>query len=418
MPPDFGYAFESLPTPPPPLSETRTVPHIDSVINDIQDQMKMANISLAPGMRPLGNIPKSKSQPLLAAHQQEHRGGDQSGEISEEIDFGGENEEDRRELEQHRNDLKRMSVAVRFEPATVADFSDLDNLLNDLEGMVGKKGPKGTKVPPPLPDKPHPAKKDAMVKSASQGALSDQGETSQAEKIRLAMLKLSEANIKKVATRIYIETTKSFKTLMITSLMTSSQVAQDVVEKAMLARADDWTLFEIVNDTGVERPLRDFEIVTDVVASWGFETPNALLLKRYGYRDSLTSASTIQNYPRMCGWLFHEVRSGKWQKRFFELKANGLYHSKDAKGTQETLLYTIQNIDVYTLIRAKKRAPTKFCFAIRLQRRGTSSSNLDQPVAPDHTFFCVDQVEKMKDWVLSIRNAKVSFIQLYMYIIV
>jgi hypothetical protein len=36
-----------------------------------------------------------------------------------------------------------------------------------------------------------------------------------------------------------------------------------------------------------ERPLRDYEIVTDVIGTWGKETVNALLIKKYSYRDSL-----------------------------------------------------------------------------------------------------------------------------------
>jgi hypothetical protein len=39
----------------------------------------------------------------------------------------------------------------------------------------------------------------------------------------------------------------------------------------------------------LERPIRDYEIVTDIMATWEEETTCALLVKRYGYRDSLTA---------------------------------------------------------------------------------------------------------------------------------
>ena len=225
------------------------------------------------------------------------------------------------------------------------------------------------------------------------------------EKIRQAMIKLSEANIKKVATRIYIEDAKKFKTLILTSLMPAKEVPRDVHGKALLPESPDWTLFEVVNDLGIERPLRDFEIVTDVVASWGPETPNALLLKKYGYRDSLSIEGAMESFPRMCGWLYYEFKPSKWHKRFFELKSNGLYYSKDTKGTNETLLCQIANVDVYTLMRSKKKAPTKCCFAIRSQLHRRHFEK-----AEDYCIFlCVDLVDKMKDWVLSIRHARVSF---------
>jgi hypothetical protein len=46
---------------------------------------------------------------------------------------------------------------------------------------------------------------------------------------------------------------------------------------------------ETFTDNRLERPLRDFEIVTDVLSTWEAETTNALVIKRYTYRDSLTA---------------------------------------------------------------------------------------------------------------------------------
>ncbi|KAJ3298930.1 hypothetical protein HDU76_006413, partial [Blyttiomyces sp. JEL0837] len=75
----------------------------------------------------------------------------------------------------------------------------------------------------------------------------------------LVLSKLSEANVKKITTRIYIEDARNFKTMVLTSLMTADQVIANVVQKFRIEPSPDWTLFELSNDLGIERPLRDWE---------------------------------------------------------------------------------------------------------------------------------------------------------------
>ncbi|KAI9142044.1 hypothetical protein BKA69DRAFT_1027879 [Paraphysoderma sedebokerense] len=176
-----------------------------------------------------------------------------------------------------------------------------------------------------------------------------------------------QAQIQKVAARIYINDGSAFKTLNLNSLMTAEMVVHEIVDKAMLEQSDEWTLFEIFNDLFVERPLKDWEIVTSVLRSWERETQNAIM---------------ILNYPKMCGWLLYEVKKGKYQRKYFELQDDGLYEARD-----------------------NKKAPTKFCFALKsIERMG-----LFEDIERDYIhFFCTEHLDKMKDWVLSIRNAKVS----------
>ncbi|RUS24493.1 hypothetical protein BC938DRAFT_473499 [Jimgerdemannia flammicorona] len=222
------------------------------------------------------------------------------------------------------------------------------------------------------------------------------------ERMRAAIAKLQEASIRRVTMRVYINDARNFKTLQLTSLMTTAMIIDHLKKRSMLDDEDDWALFELANDHGVERPLREWEIVTDVIHTWEAEK-NALLAKKYAYKVSLTSQSVLNNtYPKLFGWLHHEYKKNKWQKRFFYVKDNGIYYAKDTKYMGETLLCALEQYDVYTLTRTLKKAPTKFQFALKSQDRARSHDNPDDYLH----FLCSDHLEKMKDWVLSIRSAR------------
>ncbi|KAJ3339267.1 hypothetical protein HDU91_001044, partial [Kappamyces sp. JEL0680] len=94
------------------------------------------------------------------------------------------------------------------------------------------------------------------------------------------MAKLSEANIRKITTRVYIENSKKYLTKVLTSLMTAGQLVQEVALASDEAR---WALFELCIDYGIERPLREWEIVTDVLSAWNHSSANAIVVKPYKY---------------------------------------------------------------------------------------------------------------------------------------
>ena len=57
--------------------------------------------------------------------------------------------------------------------------------------------------------------------------------------------------MKKVTTRIYIENTQTFKTVVITSLMSALDVVKDITDRSNLDPGGEWTLFELVNEIGI-----------------------------------------------------------------------------------------------------------------------------------------------------------------------
>eukprot|EP00158_Paraphelidium_tribonemae_P009818 Partr_v1_DN28974_c0_g1_i3_m25469 len=246
-----------------------------------------------------------------------------STEGLDEVDFGEDSEAEIRAEEVRRRQLVRQSHMIKFDEATVDDFDDLDSLLNDLDHIYNQK----SKAVPSIYDRTGEVDRadstsgltilddniDAAVSSIETMNLpNDKSEPySRDARVHNAMVKINEANVKKITTRIYIQHSKVFKTIILTSLMTTGFVVSDLKRRCALEDTQKWSLFEVINDVGIERPLREFEIVTDVIKTWSVETVNALLLKQYKYRDSLTIKELKDVYPRMCGWLFLETKKRK-----------------------------------------------------------------------------------------------------------
>ncbi|KAJ3411255.1 hypothetical protein HDV05_002471 [Chytridiales sp. JEL 0842] len=222
-------------------------------------------------------------------------------------------------------------------------------------------------------------------------------------KMDLILSKLSEANVKKITTRIYIQDARNFKTLVLTSLMTADQVIQMVVSRFKVEESEEWSLFELCNDLGIERPLRDWEVVTDVISAWDtVNSTNAIVMKKYGYRSTLVPKSISGRFPKVQGYLYTELKQGKWQKRFCALKESTLYYYTGPNYSGETVLLRLTNFDVYTLTTRKRRTPTNYCFALR----STQSVKIFEDKSDYMRFFCVDKQERLFDWVLAIRLAK------------
>ncbi|RIB07712.1 hypothetical protein C2G38_409330 [Gigaspora rosea] len=189
--------------------------------------------------------------------------------------------------------------------------------------------------------------------------------------------------------------------------LTSNTTALDVLthfrNDGTISDADAWTLFEVIKDLGLERPLRDWEFVTKIIGSWELDKDNSLVLKKYAYRSPLTLQGFNNTVPPMTGYLHLEVKKNKWQKRYFQLKDGSIYHSKDVKGTNETFLCSMVSFDVYTCTQMTKKFQTKFAFALKSQDKITMFLNPENDYI---RFLCADDLDIMNNWILSIKTAR------------
>lgn len=86
-----------------------------------------------------------------------------------------------------------------------------------------------------------------------------------------------------------------------------------------------WLTFNLC----VERPIRDYERLADVFASWNKESRlNALMLKQTPLAISLARKYMPNSSPTFSGYVQWEAKKGKWQKRWLELREHSLFLSK------------------------------------------------------------------------------------------
>ncbi|KAI9323126.1 hypothetical protein BX666DRAFT_1846822 [Dichotomocladium elegans] len=202
--------------------------------------------------------------------------------------------------------------------------------------------------------------------------------------------------VKTMTIRIYISDGSTHKTVQLTNLLTTAMVLQYLKKKGLLDGSDDWALFEIANSHGLERPLRLWEIVMDAVSTWDMEKNNFLLAKKFTVLQKL--------YPPHYGWLSFEVSKGKWQKRFCFIMENAIYHAKDKQGTGSTVLCSLGPYDVYTMLHPYRNAPTEYVFSLRAQEKPQFYERSEDYMK----LFAADDADSLRDWVLSIRSAKVN----------
>ncbi|KAI8618175.1 hypothetical protein BC830DRAFT_1047593, partial [Chytriomyces sp. MP71] len=183
---------------------------------------------------------------------------------------------------------------------------------------------------------------------------------------------------KKITIRIYLDIpllTSPYKTVILTNQLTADMVVDQLLALLEAGAGGDfvdngtWTLFEVCADFGVERPLRDWEIVTDVVEAW------------LDGNGGLLPVILSLLWPKVEGRFDMEVKPGKWKRRYFVLREDAIYY-KD---------------------RESDRAPTRYCFALR----STASLTVFEKADEYAHYFCVENQTQMVDWVLGIRLAKV-----------
>ncbi|GBB84612.1 hypothetical protein RclHR1_11190005 [Rhizophagus clarus] len=206
----------------------------------------------------------------------------------------------------------------------------------------------------------------------------------------------------KLTTQIFIENVRQYRTLSITSTRTALDILNYFRSNETISDSESWTLFEVINEYGLERPIRDWEYIATVIGNWEPDKQNALVLKKYINRSCLTLEGFKNAVPPMFGSLHLEVKKNKWQKRHFLIRDGAVYHCKDAKGNNETFLCSLASFDVYTFTKTVRKSPTKFIFALKSQDKVAMFENPDDYIR----YLCADHLDKMKDWVLSLRAAK------------
>jgi hypothetical protein len=167
-------------------------------------------------------------------------------------------------------------------------------------------------------------------------------------------------------------------------------------------------LWESFTQLGLERPLRGYEHVRDVLNSWDYDAQNHLVVMAASANASSNGDLDPRALPKQPGstslYMYHSQRPGKWEKRWVSLKDDGqISISKRQDGSASSSLCHLSDFDIYKPNQRqmkKLKPPKKICFAIKSQQK--SAMFLDG--ANFVHFFATSDGPLTETWYSAIRT--------------
>uniref|UniRef100_A0A8I3NU08 Ras association (RalGDS/AF-6) and pleckstrin homology domains 1 n=1 Tax=Canis lupus familiaris TaxID=9615 RepID=A0A8I3NU08_CANLF len=259
-----------------------------------------------------------------------------------------------------------------------------------------------------------------------------------AEKIRVALEKIKEAQVKKLVIRVHMSDDSS-KTMMVDERQTVRQVLDNLMDKSHCGYSLDWSLVETISELQMERIFEDHENLVENLLNWTRDSQNKLIfmerIEKYALFKNpqnylLGKKETAEMADRnkevlleecFCGssvtvpeiegvlWLKDDGKKS-WKKRYFLLRASGIYYvpKGKAKLSRELVCFLqLDHVNVYygQDYRNKYKAPTDYCLVLKHPQIQKKSQYIK--------YLCCDDVRTLHQWVNGIRIAKYGK-QLYM----
>ncbi|XP_007234202.3 ras-associated and pleckstrin homology domains-containing protein 1a isoform X1 [Astyanax mexicanus] len=252
-----------------------------------------------------------------------------------------------------------------------------------------------------------------------------------AEKIRVALEKIKEAQVKKLVIRVHLSD-ESSKTMMVDERQTVRQVLDSLLDKSHCGYSLDWSLVEMISELQMERIFEDHENLVENLLNWTRDSTNRLMFieriekyalfknpQNYLLGRKETCEMTDRNkealleecfcgssisVPEMEGvlWLKEDGKKS-WKKRYFLLRASGIYYVPKGKPKASRDLVCFLQLDHVNVYlgqdyRSKYKAPTDYCMVLKHPQIQKKSQYIK--------YLCCDDVRTLHQWVNGIRIAK------------
>lgn len=202
--------------------------------------------------------------------------------------------------------------------------------------------------------------------------------------------------------------------------VTPSTLAEDILISAARHLSRDiepprFILMESFQQLGLERPLRRYERVRDVMNSWVRDGDNRLFIIPPSSMEALSQLD-IDQVPserpaETTVYLYHSQRPRKWDKRYVTLRSDGqVTISKKPDAKDPTNICHLSDFDVYypnaQALAKDIKPPKKICYAIKSQQKSSMFLSTENFV---HFFSTNDgsvadswyqAVQKWRSWYL------------------
>ncbi|KAJ9486063.1 hypothetical protein VN97_g7282 [Penicillium thymicola] len=179
--------------------------------------------------------------------------------------------------------------------------------------------------------------------------------------------------------------------------------------------AERFILMESYSQVGLERPLRRYEHIREVMNSWSHDADNQFIVIPPSSVEALTQldaghAPSGQPSP-VTVHIYHSQRRRKWDKRYVTLRADGqVTISKKENAEEQTNICHISDYDIYfpsaRALNKDIKPPKKLCFAIKSQQKSSMFLSTENFL---HFFSTSDKsiadtwyraVQKWRSWYL------------------
>ncbi|XP_070588096.1 ras-associated and pleckstrin homology domains-containing protein 1 isoform X4 [Erythrolamprus reginae] len=252
-----------------------------------------------------------------------------------------------------------------------------------------------------------------------------------AEKIRVALEKIKEAQVKKLVIRVHMSDDSS-KTMMVDERQTVRQVLDNLMDKSHCGFSLDWSLVETLSELQMERIFEDHENLVENLLNWTRDSQNKLMfverIEKYalfknpqnyllGKRETSEMADRNKEVlleECFCGssvtvpeiegvlWLKDDGKKS-WKKRYFLLRASGIYYvpKGKAKVSRDLVCFLqLDHVNVYygQDYRNKYKAPTDYCLVLKHPQIQKKSQYIK--------YLCCDDIRTLHQWINGIRIAK------------
>ncbi|KAI5780908.1 hypothetical protein EDC01DRAFT_753209 [Geopyxis carbonaria] len=170
-------------------------------------------------------------------------------------------------------------------------------------------------------------------------------------------------------------------------------------------------LAEVWPSLGLERQVRYFEPVTDVISTWDIGSPSYVKVSKSLWGSSNQKLETFPKTVEPSGeiLMYYYVQADKkWSKRTVNLDNNTIRIIKKDKPYDKDYFQSInmEYFDVYTFVGnipdRKLRCPTRYCFAVKSQHRQSLFGKNSVFVH----YFAVESEAVFAEWFGLVRDMK------------
>ena len=138
-------------------------------------------------------------------------------------------------------------------------------------------------------------------------------------------------------------------------------------------------LLESFTQLGLERRIRNYEHVRDIMNSWDHDAQNSLYLvpsSIEGADDDLDVKCVRKERPTDASvHVYYSQKPGKWDKRWITLKSDGQVQIAKNEGAEASNICHLSDYDIYIPTRRQLskriRPPKRLCFAVKSQQKSS-----------------------------------------------